>query len=712
MGDKDISGESATSFSGRLVLWIGAVALTLLAALAFVGWRAVSRDLRADADDRVRESARRTGLVVERLAAERVSQTKLLAATPVIVDAAREGTARARALGLPGTPDSALEARFALARSLDASPRARRFLHDRQQAMDMAEVLVTDAHGLNAVTTQETSDFVQRDEAWWEQAWRSGATPAVASFDSSARRWTVSVSSAVRERDGDPPAGVMKVVYGLDVLQEAVALGELGSRIRVDVVDEQGRIIVSSSGEGAGTIFPGFRTVSAATAGQALTYEEAAGPERAAVAITNQGTWRVVAHLPESVALQPLNRARLTLLSATLALGALVLAALAGARAWLTGRISRPAEELAAISESVAGGDLSVRFTPSRSDDEVGRLSRAVSGMVAGLRDLAGALSSSVGETASLAAEITAGTENMSAAAQEMARTSSELSQQAANMAETIQAMAGDASRLAGVAGELAGGAHEGVDRNTQLRALAGENRERLDASARALEGLAEDIRASARDVEALAQASAEIQAFVTLVQKVARQSKMLALNAAMEAARAGEHGEGFAVVATEVRRLATSAAEGAERTELLVQGVLRRIEQSRASAARTVATVDEALVATQQGQASFAEVERAVESSEAWTASIDGAASTTNELVAEITRRLDEMARGTESFAAAMEQVAASSEEQSASTEQIAGAASTLATAADRLQRLVGDLRYGDTAQYTAQFASMPAGD
>ena len=120
-------------------------------------------------------------------------------------------------------------------------------------------------------------------------------------------------------------------------------------------------------------------------------------------------------------------------------------------------------------------------------------------------------------------------------------------------------------------------GAHEGVVRNAALRTLAAENRAGLDASAESL-GSARRGRATRAPTRSRrwATASEEIRSFVTLVRKLARQSKLLALNAAMEAARAGEHGEGFAVVASEVRRLSAMSSEAAERTEAIVKGVLR----------------------------------------------------------------------------------------------------------------------------------------
>jgi len=282
----------------------------------------------------------------------------------------------------------------------------------------------------------------------------------------------------------------------------------------------------------------------------------------------------------------------------------------------------------------------------------------------------------------------------MAAAAEEMAVTSGDLSRQSTEMADAIARMASDASRLQSIADELASGAHDGVERNAALSALAKENRTRFDASAIALENLASDARASADAVKALAEASEEFGAFVTLVQKMAKQSKLLALNAAMEAARAGEHGQGFAVVASEVRRLAANSADAAQRTERLVRGVLGKVQESRALSARTMDTVIGVLETTQLGMHSFAQVEEAVRGSEAWTASIEQAATTSRELVSDVTARLDEVAKATESYASAMEEVAASSQEQSASSEQIAAAAATLAAAAAHVSGLVGGFK------------------
>ena len=210
-------------------------------------------------------------------------------------------------------------------------------------------------------------------------------------------------------------------------------------------------------------------------------------------------------------------------------------------------------------------------------------------------------------------------------------------------MAETIASLAQSAASLKELATTLDDGARGGSMRNTSLRALAMENRAGLDASAESLGVLGDDVSASAQAIESLGAASEEIRSFVGLVRKLARQSKLLALNAAMEAARAGEHGEGFAVVASEVRRLAAMSSDAAERTEEIVAGVLSAIQQSRDSAARAVTTAEEVRGATARASDSFTEIEMAVVEAEAWTASVEQTSAETNEP----RRRDDAAARG-----------------------------------------------------------------
>src|SRR6266508_1587155 len=361
-------------------------------------------------------------------------------------------------------------------------------------------------------------------------------------------------------------------------------------------------------------------------------------------------------------------------------------------------QVTQPVAELARLSEAVASGELSVPFSPSRVNSEVGRLSRATSGMIVALRRLASTMRASARDTTTLSAQITAASESVATAAQQTAATSSALSKESSLMARTIKEIADDASKLEEISTSLRGSAQENLRRERRLQTLAQENRARLDESSRALQLLTSDASASAESIEALAIAVDEIRAFLTLVQKISRQSKLLAINAAMEAARAGEQGEGFGIVADEVRRLAADSAEAAERTDLLARAMLERVGRSRESAARTLSTLQTVNDATHHGRQSFMQVEQGVIDAEKWSAAIESAVEESNRLVVDMTQRLDNLSAGTEGFASAMHQVATASEEQSDSIDEIAGAANSLSSAARRVAQLVGTFKLGDT--------------
>ena len=687
-GPRGIKG----SLRSRYVVTTGAAAIVLLAIVAAAGSIGLKRSMTQQQNAILSDAARRSALLVDRVLSERLRQVDLIAWESSVIDAARKGTAASRRRGLPLQTISALEERFKATRSQQVDSTALEFLLDLLPKLDIAEVMLTDQYGYNAVATSPPSDFVQSDEAWWQTAWKAGVTDAEATEDKATGETVVELARAVR--DHGMRVGVVKAKFGLANLDSALIQAGVGTSLRVDLVDSLGHIIASSAGGKRFQFLHGARDLSRVGTDTILTFAATEERQRGAVMNANDGHWRLVAHGDEATFDAPVMRAQLALLAGALIVLLAIIGALSVVSRSIERRITSPAAALAELAEAVAAGDLSRRVDHTDAEDEIGRLSRAVAAMVAELRRLAGALGSSAQETSAMSAEITAGTEEMAASAGEIAHTASELSQQSAGMAQSILSLSTSAEELVRIAGELRDGAHEGVERNRQLRGLSLESRSKLDESSRALELLAKDVGASANAIEGLASASLEVRSFVTLVQKLARQSKLLALNAAMEAARAGEHGQGFAVVASEVRRLSAMSSEAAQRTEQVMGGVLRGIDDSRASSERSVKAVQQVLDATEHGVRSFVSVAEAVETNEAWTTAIERAATAANALVAEITKRLTQLSTGTESFAAAMQQVAASSEEQSASTQQIAAAAAALSHAAETLSQLVANLR------------------
>ena len=663
----------------------GTIAVLLLAAAAN---RLLHRQLANEIDTHIADAAQRALVTVSQEIDGRTRLTKLVALTPEVVSAARLGGARAQALGIVGTDVATLDKRFDAQRSLDASPSARAYLDAALPSLGGVEVQLTDANGFNVVTTRRPAEFVQRDKGWWMSAWNTGVASPTVSYDSSSEQTTIAIASVIR--DGATKVGVVKIGFSLTPLLKAVSAVSGG--MRVDVVDSTDHVLLSSDRARIGRtlVLRGRRGDTTGVSALSIDGER----ERVSVLEADDHHWRVAAHQPDAELADALQASTYSVLGGSAIVLIALLSLLYSIDRFLDRRLSAPARELAEAAEAVAGGDFTVEVSRVMNDDEMGRLHRAVSAMVVELRRLAQAIATSAHETSAMSSEITAGSEEMAATAGEIANTASDLSSQSTTMAESISSIAESAGTLRGLAASLDEGAREGVTRNAALRSLAVDNRAGLDATDESLGGLIADVSASEAAITALSDASEEIRTFVTLVRKLARQSKLLALNAAMEAARAGTQGAGFAVVASEVRRLASMSTDAAERTEQIVRGVLLGIDASRESTSRAVATAAQVRTATSKASDSFADIERAVAEAELWTAAIEETATTTSRLVVDMTQQLESLAGGTESFAASMEEIAASSQEQSASTQEIAGAANQLGSAAERLSRLVGGLR------------------
>ena len=678
-----------------LISGAGAAVLLVL----FVAWltsNRVGRVLEQQADVRGRDVATRVAAIVTQYLKERRREVVSLASQPQLVAAVREAGQSAASRGLDRMPIAELERAFSGTRQLGTDPALRDYIRAYTTISDFAEIIVTENHGLIVLASSRPSDFVQRDETWWQRAIAEGLFEGDARFDSSASAAALEFDVAIRAPRAQQPLGVLKAVFALNRLTALLGTQELSGNAYLEVVDGRGTVLVSRDEALLLQTLPDKARIPLSAEPATGHVTTVRGQDELVVSVpANQGEWWVLYREPAASAFAA---ARST--QRAVWIGALLVAAVAvGALFWLSQRLGRlvtePVRAAGAIASRVAGGDLSVTVSTHRAEaTEVAELLSSVHSMVVALRRLVGAIRAAADEAAAMATEISASTEEMSASTEEMASTAQDLSRRAGEQAQLVRAAADDAARILQIAAKLAQGADEAARRNADLSALARRHKDGLDQSTVRLTKLADEVAKGAEEAEALAQAAARIQTFVAQTKAVATQTNMLALNAAIEAARAGPQGRGFAVVADEVRKLASVAAAAAGETADTVRGVLARVQATRDRLVRLAEGGAAVRAASQTAAQGLATVAGEADANDAWSREIAQSAGELRTLVEEIANRLGTVAGQTDALLASAEELAASGEEQSASTEEIASSANQLAEAADRLTGAVKSFR------------------
>jgi methyl-accepting chemotaxis protein len=346
--------------------------------------------------------------------------------------------------------------------------------------------------------------------------------------------------------------------------------------------------------------------------------------------------------------------------------------------------------DVADVLHGVAQGDLS-RDPGSPKDAGDDRVHAAARSALASLRASLADVRSATRDVASRAQDLAMQSSTAMSAAQRATEAASSTSSEGSAVHDLARAAQADVSRIARGAAQIVEAARAQRARETTLRDLSRDSLSRLETGTEALDALAAEVRSSAQELGTLAGASEDIRSFVTLVRKMARQSKLLALNAAMEAARAGEQGSGFAVVASEVRRLARSSNEAADRTDQLVTDVLERVERVRAASARAVESVTVVRDATSGGLSALRSLEQAAMGNAA--AGADDVESVTAAGEALLVR-FDQLTRETETLCAMLRDAAASATGQQSRLQELAVATSALGRAATKAGTVIAALR------------------
>jgi twitching motility protein PilJ len=207
---------------------------------------------------------------------------------------------------------------------------------------------------------------------------------------------------------------------------------------------------------------------------------------------------------------------------------------------------------------SLADGDLTVRATVT--DDMTGAIADSVNFAVEQLRELVTGIN------------ITART--VSESAQETMDTTGKLAAASGQQAEQVREATDTINEMAGSLDGMAKRSRESSEVAQRSVAIAHNGSQMVQQTIRGMDTIREQIQETSKRIKRLGESSQEIGDIVELINGIAEQTNILALNAAIQSASAGGAGRGFAVVADEVQRLAERATNATRRIELLVKNI------------------------------------------------------------------------------------------------------------------------------------------
>lgn len=327
--------------------------------------------------------------------------------------------------------------------------------------------------------------------------------------------------------------------------------------------------------------------------------------------------------------------------------------------------ITKPLERVNNLLQIASSGDLTHRLDDS-SNDEFGILSKNCNMLIDNLKTLIDGINKRAEQLAAASGETSAVTEQTTNSIQEQKSQISQIAAATTEMHSTSQLVSQSADDTLQEIGH--------ADKEAEkVKQISLDNKHTIEV-------LARDVQEAADVIEKLHQDSASIGGILDVIRGVADQTNLLALNAAIEAARAGEQGRGFAVVADEVRTLAS-------RTQQSTQEINSMIEVLQAGAEKAVAVMTQG---KQQTEVCVAQTEKATQALDLITDAVHRAH--------EVSTRIEHAAREQHQVSAEisekLESIVGIAEETTLGAQQTTQSSAEVARLADELQESIGEFK------------------
>ncbi|OVE83029.1 methyl-accepting chemotaxis protein [Natronolimnobius baerhuensis] len=363
--------------------------------------------------------------------------------------------------------------------------------------------------------------------------------------------------------------------------------------------------------------------------------------------------------------------------------------------------LTEAASRYAAVMQTAADGDLTVRMDPEMTDTEAMKdVATEFNGMLEQLEETIARLTYFAGEVAEASEQVSSSSETVRNASENVAASVQSISDGAARQNDSLQDVSSELSDLSQTTREIADASSEVTEIATQTAATSEDGREAAKEAISGVDAIESESEHAVDEIEQLEGEVAEIDRLIEQIQVIADRTNMLALNTNLEAVRSSSgNSEDFAAVAEQVKDLSANAKDAAEEVERCLERIREQTADSATAVERTSYEVNATARRVMKAATALEDIAVYAEETKSGVEDISTATEqqldSTHEVVSEVSEVAtisQETATGADTVAAATEEQTSALNEVTGSMTQLAERANKLSTALDRFETTTPD--------------------
>lgn len=353
----------------------------------------------------------------------------------------------------------------------------------------------------------------------------------------------------------------------------------------------------------------------------------------------------------------------------------------------LSSSLQAKANEYQSVMERAANGDFTVRMDPESESEAMTAIAETFNDMIVDLEETVQQIRTLAQDVNEASVEVSASSDELEEASNEVATSAETISAATDEQTDRFREALSELNNLSATIEEIAATTDDVATRSGELTDRAQEGGEAANEAITEIEELESQADSVVEYIEDLDAELDEIEDIVDVIDNIAEQTNMLALNASVEAANAEAGGDGFAVVAQEVKSLAGETAEATQDVATLIDEVQTSADETVEEIQTMRDRVDDAVHTVEDSLEALEEIAEGVSETNESIHSIDTATDEQAETSQEVVSMIDEATDDSEETNQEAASVAAAAEEQTATSTEVAKAAAMLEDRATKLE-------------------------